>query len=182
MGSGQKFTVPAALYLTERYHDSALQVFYDHGGHLSQRTYSWFGSAYTAPFAAQHLSWIDIIVAEPKTHKIHQIIEIEDSTASPKTIIADVMAVLLGDGLAFAGHSDWQVGNWTSLIVLAHVSTIAAQAKYHARLDHIHQQIVSFQTGMKTRNAAIDHLVLETFKSTNELQAKLPPVCANREG
>ena len=122
MTSGHKFTVPAATYLKSRYRDPPLRVFYDHGGHSSQRIYSWFGTIYNAPHAAQHLSWIDIIVAEPKSGKIHKIIEIEDSTAKPKTVIGDVFAVLLGDGLAFAGRSDWQVGDWSSLIILAYVN------------------------------------------------------------
>ncbi len=173
MASGQKFTVPAAMYLDSHYRNSPLRVFYDHGCDLSQRSYSWFGTTYSAPYTAQHLSWIDIIVAEPKSGKVHKIIEIEDSTAKPKTIMGDVLAVLLGDGLAFAGRSDWQIGEWTSLIVLAYANTSAAQAKYQARFDHVQRQTSSVLACLKTRNATIGRIVLETFKDINELQSKL---------
>ena len=173
MVNGQKFTLPAARYLINLYRNSELQVFYDHGDHSSQRIYSWFGTTYTTPYTDQHLSWIDIIVAEPKLGKIHKIIEIEDSTAKPKTIIGDMMAVLLGDGIALASRSDWQMGNWTTLTTLAYVSRSNAQIKYQTRLDHIKKQIESFQSCLKTRNAKIGHIILESFKDIGELQNKL---------
>lgn len=173
MANGQKFTVPAAAYLREYYRNSTYHVFYDHGSYPSQRIYSWFGTSYTTPYAAKHLSWIDIIVADPKSGKVDKIFEIEDSAAKPKTLVADLMAVLLGDGLAFASRSDWQVGEWTSLIVLAYVSTSAAQAKYQARLEHVQRHTTSFLTCLKTRNAAIGRIVLKTFKDLGELESKL---------
>jgi hypothetical protein len=182
MANGQTFTLPAATYLLNRYKDTALQVFYDHGDHSSQRLYSWFGATYTAPYAARHLSWVDIVVADPKTRKIHQIIEIEDSTARPKTVISDVMAVLLGDGLAFAGHADWLVGDWTCLLVFAYVSTAHAQAKYDAQLAHLQQQIVSFQSCLKTRNAAVGRILVETFKDIAELQEKIETISNSQKG
>lgn len=125
------------------------------------------------PKAAKHLAWIDIVVADANNGKVYQIIEIEDSTAQPKTIIGDLMTVLFGDGLAFGGRTDWQVGSWTTLTVLAYVETSAAQAKFQARLTHIQQQAASLQTALQTGNGAIGCIALETFKDMDELQRKL---------
>ncbi len=175
MANGQNYTLPVALYLADYYRDSPHQLFYDHGGALSQRIYAWFGTAYTAPNAAQHLAWVDIVVAEVTSGKVYQIIEIEDSNAKPKTIIADLMAVLLGDGLAFGGRTDWQIGQWTTLTVCAYVKDSTAQTKFQPRLAHLQQHITSVQTGLKTRNAAIGRIVVETFKDHAELHHKLAP-------
>ncbi len=173
VANGHKFTVPAARYLIERCHGSSWQVFYDHGGDSSQRIYSWFGQVYTAPKADKHLAWIDIVVAEPTSGKVYQIMEIEDSIVQPKTIMGDLMAVLLGDGLATAGRSDWQVGSWTTLTVFSYVKTSTAEARFHARLAHLQGQIANLRTSMGTRNAAIGHIVLDTFKDHEELVRKL---------
>jgi hypothetical protein len=173
MANGQNFTLPAALYLAEQYQDSTQQVFYDHGGALSRRIYAWFGATYTAPNAAHHLAWVDIVVAEVTSSKVYQIIEIEDSTAKPKTIIADLMAVLLGDGLAFGGRTDWQIGHWTTLIVCAYVKDGNAQTKFQPRLAHLQQHITAVQAALQTHNAAIGRIVVETFTDRAELHHKL---------
>ena len=173
MANGQNFTLPAALYLADYYRDSPHHVFYDHGGALSQRIYAWFSATYTEPNPAQHLAWVDIVVAEVNSGKVYQIIEIEDSTAKPKTIIADLMAVLLGDGLTFGGRTDWQIGQWTTLTVCAYVKDSTAQTKFQTRLTHLQQHITSGQAALKTRNAAIGRIVVETFKDCAELQQKL---------
>jgi len=90
MANGQNFTVPTAVYLTEQYRDSALKVFYDHGGKDSQHIHSWFGPVYAAPKRDKILSWIDIVIADPTSGKVHKIIEIEDSTAGCwHTIVSD---------------------------------------------------------------------------------------------
>lgn len=175
MANGQNFTLPAALYLAEYYQDSPQQLFYDHGGALSQRIYVWFGAVYTAPNPAHHLAWVDIVVAEVTSGKVYQIIEIEDSTAKPKTIIADLMAVLLGDGLAFGGRTDWQIGRWTTLTVCAYVKDGKAEKKFQPRLAHLQHHITSVQAALQTRNAAIGRIVVETFKDHAELHHKLTP-------
>jgi hypothetical protein len=92
------------------------------------------------------------------------------------------MAVLLGDGLAFAGHSDWQVGDWTCLLIFAYVKTSSAQVRHRARLDYIQRQLASAQSALHTRNAAIGHIVLETFKDSAELQGKLDTISNGQKG
>jgi hypothetical protein len=179
MPSGQTFTVPAALHLASVFSDREgklfnpkLKVYYDHGPE-SQRIYSWFGTTYTTPKSTRHLSWVDIVVAEPGSRTVHAIIEIEDSSSRPKTIIGDALAVLMGSGLAFAGHADWRIGLWTRLIVLVHAPTSKALASITGRLTYIRQHVTAIQPHLATSNAAVGMLLLDIFQNTDDLYAKL---------
>jgi len=169
MAGGQIFTAPTAVCLTEHYRHADRQVFYDHGGDGAQRLYIWFGATYPQPRAAQHLAWVDIVVAEPTSRKVYQIIEIEDSSARPKTVLADLMAVLLGDGLAFGGHTDWQIGPWTTFSVCVYAKADTAPT----RLAYLHQQVTQLQPCLQTRNAALGRIVLATFQTQTELIRQL---------
>ena len=169
MTGGQIFTAPTAAFLAEHYRHADRQVFYDHGGDDAQRLYAWFGAAYVQPNPAQHLAWVDIVVADPTSRTVYQIVEIEDSSARPKTILADLMAVLLGDGLAFGGHVDWQIGAWMTFFVCVYAKAGTAPT----RLAYLHQQVTQLQPCLQTRNAAIGRIVLATFQNQTELIQQL---------
>ena len=48
------------------------------------------------------------------------LIEIEESSATPKVLLGDAFATLLGDHITFQGKHALKKGKWTTLIVLVH--------------------------------------------------------------
>lgn len=170
MPTGQTYTVPLANYLAGLYQGSSRQVYYDHGPD-SLRIYSWFGPKYTPPHSARHLAWMDIVIADPQTKDVYQIIEVEDTSSRPKTILGDIMAVLLGDGLSFAGKNDWQIGEWTTCFVLCKASSQSSTAQ--VQLDYMQHQITAILPHLGTGNARIGQIILGQFTDLADLQAFL---------
>lgn len=65
------------------------------------------------------LAEIDIVVYEMQGHKARLLIEIEESGDNPKKIIGAAMATLFGEKISSSGREDLQIGQWTTLLVLA---------------------------------------------------------------
>ena len=80
------------------------------------RIASWFGEAYCA---GARLALVDIAVVERGSDRAVALIEVEESAAPPKVLLGDVLATLLGERITFRGQRQLQVGEWTTLIVLA---------------------------------------------------------------
>jgi hypothetical protein len=65
------------------------------------------------------LAEIDIVVYTMQGHKARLLIEIEESGDNPKKIIGAAMATLFGEKISSSGQEDLQIGQWTTLLVLA---------------------------------------------------------------
>lgn len=176
MAGGQIFTAPGAKRLAQFYEQtrSPYTVYFDHDK-VGHRLYCWYGQSYQTPYSLRHLAHVDMVVADPQTRAVHQIVEVEDSSSRPKTLIADVMAVLLGDGMAFDGSHDWRIGPWTSLIVLAYHAS-PPTPEYLARIQHIEQRLNGLLPHLDTGNARLGKIELSLFADldglTRYLQAR----------
>jgi len=174
MGNGQQYTVPAAQQLHWLLKDTALQVVYDHGGASeSSKIVVWYGEQYTAPFRPKQLTHPDIVIANPALLQIVALIEIEDTTHEPKTLLGDVIATVLGRGVAIGEQTKWQIGPWTTLLVFAYMKDTARQSLYSSRIHYLQEQIHHLLPYMQTNNAGIHRVILDSFVTQTELNTKL---------
>ena len=174
MAAGHRYTVPAAQKLAIVLTSSPYKVLFDHGDtHVSGQLVVRFGHTYVEPKRPKQLAQLDIAVVDPAMFKVLALIEIEDTTNNPKTLIGDVMATLLGDGLALDSETRWQVGAWTSLIVFAHVASQPGHALYRERIHPIARRLQALRPHMTTANAAIERLIVDAFADQDELDTKL---------
>jgi hypothetical protein len=123
---------------------------------------SWFGPEYNRD---SRLALLDIAVISDT--KALALVEIEESSDEPKTLIGDVFATLLGDHISYRGQ-DLEVGAFTTLIVLGRNnsghSDSAALLEQHGN---------SFLSTRSSGNASIGRVVVDTFRDEGELEAKL---------
>jgi hypothetical protein len=174
MGNGQQYTVPAAQQLRRLLKDTALQVVYDHGGASeSSKIVVWYGAQYTAPFRPKQLAHLDIVIVNPALLQIVALIEIEDTTHNTKTLLGDVMTTLMGSGVAIAKQTTWQLGPRTTLLVLAHIADVGQQSTYAGRIHYLQEQVQLLLPHLQTNNARIGHIILDSFVTQAELDAKL---------
>ena len=123
---------------------------------------SWFGPEYNRD---SRLALLDIAVISDT--KALALVEIEESSDEPKTLIGDVFATLLGDHITYRGE-ELEVGAFTTLIVLGRnkqgQSDSAALLEQHGNL---------LLSTLRSGNASIGRVVVDTFRDEGELESKL---------
>jgi hypothetical protein len=127
---------------------------------------AWYGVRY-----ANHtiLADLDIAIVQRNTNQIVALIEIEETTSKPKVLLGDALATLLSSRITFQGKRHWQVGPWTTLIVLAKCSTEA----HKPRISFLQEQVTQLKMQMATPNAAMGRVVMAGFLHAAELEAML---------
>jgi hypothetical protein len=172
-------TVRAARALARRLSDPRFEVLFDHGDprldspqHLGHIT-SWFGEAYAA---RTQLALLDIAVVDRQTGQAIVLVEIEETSSSPKVAIGDAFGTLLGDHIAFQGTRGLAVGDFTALLILLRDSPPLNPE----RTQYLEHQIAGLAKHAHTGNAAIGQIALRLFRSEGELVAILSRFVAAR--
>jgi hypothetical protein len=144
------------------------EVLHDHGAKAKHvgKIVSWFGTA-KAPTRETALSQMDIAVVEQKTWKALALIEIEETSNRPKSVLGDVFGALVGDRVTFRGKT-LKLGPWTTLIVMS-----SGTASQRPRNELIARNAKASQASMPGENAHIGKIVLESFASDAGLESKL---------
>jgi len=127
---------------------------------------SYFGST---PTLKTILGDLDIAIVSRDDSKIYTLIEIEETTAKPKVILGDILATLLGNGIAFKGKQDLQVGEWTTLVVMVH-------DKHQSHLDclaFLTEQTNNLKQNLSPLNARIGRIIVDSFSDEMQLESKL---------
>lgn len=93
------------------------------------------------------------------------LIEIEETTDKPKVLLGDALATLLGSQVAFQGKQHWQVGSWTTLIVLAKRETAASKE----RIDFLQAQVTQLKIQLTTPNANVGRVIMAGYVDEAEL-------------
>ncbi len=151
---------------------SKFDVLFDHGDKVQDapdrlgRTVSWFGSAHTQE---SELAMVDIALVSPRTQEALLLVEVEESSDNPKTLLGDALGTLLGAHLTFQGRCDLQVGPATTLAILARVGKQA----HGRRTAYLQRQLSLLRNSLATPNARIGHIVVDTFVDEGELGHKL---------
>jgi hypothetical protein len=164
-----KMTVKAAETLLG-YYEKRYDVFYDHDStkEIVGKIVSWFGDKYNRE---SELSQLDIAIIEKGSDKALALIEIEETSDSPKTFLGNVLGVLLGDRISFRGERNFSVGKYTTLIVLG-----KSKVMHKKRNEHLREQGMKIKSSLSTANSAIGNIVIDTFADEKGLYALLSSV------
>jgi hypothetical protein len=156
-----KRTAHAARVLRQELAGRGLQVYFDHGEqgvdppeYLGEIVSS--SSAHHG-LAAQYAK-LDIAVVRADTNEAVALIEVEESVASPKLLLGDILATLLGDQVTFKSETI-TVGPTTTLIVLTRESSAAKRQQ----MSELARRVRALQPALTSRNAAIGRIVVDTY-------------------
>lgn len=127
---------------------------------------SWFGPALKFESV---LADLDIAIVSHHDKKIYALIEIEETTEKPKVILGDILATLIGKGIAFKGKHDLQVGEWTTFFVMVYVT----RQSQSDRLAFLSEQVNNIKRNLTTPNASIGRIIIDTFSDDVQLEGKL---------
>ncbi|MCE7985739.1 MAG: hypothetical protein DYG89_31565 [Caldilinea sp. CFX5] len=174
MGNGYLYTIPAAKALTRIVEQSEFQLFYDHSDAPGATAIVvWHGDLYTQPLRPKQLAHLDMALIHRQSSQVTALIEIEDTTDNPKTLLGDLLATLLGSGIAIGSQMHWVIGPWTTLMVLAHVDNLIRQSEYQGRMDYLQTQVEQLLPHLRTNNAKVGRVILDSFVTQTELDSKL---------
>ncbi|GEM_PF-1185651 len=167
-----EWTARIARALAAHLQHRSCEVLFDHGRTNSDpadklgKIASWVGPSYR--FEAI-LGQLDIAVVAPGTDRVAALIEIEESTDTPKTLIGDIFATLLGEQLTFQGTRQLHVGEWTTLLVL----TESARPSHQAQLAYLQTTATLLKSHTGTLNSRIGNVIVDIFANEAELEMKV---------
>jgi len=163
-------TVKAAETLFGYYEAKGYAVLYDHDSTKENvgKIVSWFGDKYGRE---SELSQLDIAIIEKGSDKAFALIEIEETNDTPKTLMGDVLGVLLGDHISFRGERKFSMGKHTTLIVLG-----KSKVMHKKRNEYLREKGMKIKSSLSTANSAIGSIVIDTFTDEKGLYALLSSV------
>ena len=174
MTDGHRYTVPAAKHLRTFITNTSFDIVFDHGDATeSQEIVAWFGERYEPPYRPKQLAHLDIAIVDPATAHIIALVEIEDTTHNPKTLIGDLIAPQIADGIALGTKAIYTIGSPTSLIIFANFKSSLDQDKYQKRIEHIQQNITMLHPFTQRTNKPFCKCILDSFTNQEELNYKL---------
>jgi len=170
MASGE-LTGRMGLELSKKLNHHSLDVLYDHGKSDDKdqnigRIASWFGENYSSK---SRLALIDIAIVEMTSNRVRTLIEIEETSSTPKVILGDVFGALLGDHISFQGKRDLAVRDFTTLFIYVAGTKDRVEAKIH----HLGEHINTLKAHMNSKNASIGRVIISTFSDEDDLRSQL---------
>jgi len=134
--------------LEDIFEKSKYKVFYDHGNGKEGKIQSHFDE--NNKLSATYLSAVDIMIT--KGNEIMYLIEIEEGTASPKKLIGDAMAALLGDYIRLTSGTQYNVINKTELLIYSLASEKGHKSE---QVKYIEKKVEELKSKCKTKNAQL---------------------------
>jgi hypothetical protein len=155
-------TRAAAAYIAGKLRGTVFDIYSDHGSKGADRgkIVSSINEEYKR---GDELAQLDIAVVNRVTNQIIALVEIEESTVKPKTILGDVFGTLTGNFISLPGKPKSTVGNYTTLIV------ICKGRNHEIRNDHIREKALIVKPALRTRNSEIGEIVIKTFTGSKKL-------------
>ena len=143
-------------------------VFYDHGDSADPNVGTIVSSMEKVPAMGEEFSQLDIAIIERATKRALALIEIEETTDTPKTFLGDIFGFLMGRSISFRGNSgSWKIGNWTTLVILG-------KGKNHeGRNELIHDMALKAKSVLGTENSMIGDIVIKDSADKASLKEKL---------
>jgi hypothetical protein len=167
-----ELTAWIAEKISADWEDRGYDVLHDHGKKGDNinvgKIVSWFGDEYNRE---TELSQLDIAIAEKGSGKIFALIEIEETTDNPKTLIGDSVGALIGERIMFAGKRELSVDKNTILIVLGQ-----SKIRHQVRNNHIQDRVMEMKSNLSTANSEIGRVIIDSFADADDLDALLPSV------
>lgn len=171
MGTHGKLTAAIGAAISEEMKNKGFDVYYDHG-----KPGQFVG---TIPIsieeeltAENQISQLDIVVVENKevdNPKTITLVEIEETSNSPKTIIGDIFTTLMGKSIHLPGRKKTaKVGSWTTLIVLC-----KDLDEKDLRIMHFENMANKAISALGMGNLTIGKVVVKGFVGEADLKVKL---------
>ena len=145
-------------------------VFYDHGNPVNNNVGEIVSSLGLPYKREDELAQLDIAIVEKDSNKAIVLVEIEETSDRPKTLLGDLFGVLFGKHISFNGNP-LDVGGYTTLVVAG----ISKSKEGHAlRNDHIEEVANRVRSSVGTPNSKIGKLAIKVYKDQNEILKLLP--------
>jgi hypothetical protein len=163
-----ELTCQVAQALQVEFGPQRFLVLHDHGEDLPERLGKirpYFGEGLRSEILAE----IDIAVVSRDDKKIYALVEIEETTDKPKVILGDILAILLGEGIAFHGRHELKVGPWTTLIVMVK----GAIETHQDRINYLMEESDKIKTHLTSSNKSIRKVVVDIFNDAKPLENQL---------
>lgn len=140
-------------------------VLYDHGSKKDNKVVgkivSWFGGNYNRE---AELSQLDIAIVKKNSDDVLVLIEIEETTDRPKTLLGDVFGLLMGEHIRFGGTRDLFLDRNAVLVILGQSKT-----KHGDRNRRIQDAAMKVKSELLTANANVGRIIVDTFADEEEL-------------
>ena len=167
-----EWTARSARILAVHLQHRNYEVLFDHGRADSDpadklgKIASWIGPSYGYEAILGHL---DLAIVMPNSDRVAVLIEVEENSDNPKTLIGDIFATLLGEHLTFQGTRQLHIGEWTTLLVLAQ----SARQSHQTRLGYLQTSIAQVKAHIGASNSRVGSITLDIFADEAELETKL---------
>ena len=164
MNAHGRLTAEAAQAITAEMNKRGFDVYYDHGDPSNPFVGTIPVSTEEELTSKNQISQLDIAVVERDTYRAVALIEIEETTDTPKTLIGDIFTTLMGDSVHLPGRKNKaKVGNWTTLIM------IGKDAGHEDRNDRICNLANQAKSALGTGNSQVGNIVIAAFSEKKTL-------------
>ncbi len=158
-------TSETAQSITVKMNNRGFDVYYDHGDPSNSFVGTIPVSTKEELTSKNQISQLDIAIVEKDTFKAIALIEIEETTDTPKTLIGDIFTTLMGNSVHLPGRENKvKVGNWTTLII------IGKGADHIDRNEHISDMANNVKTAFGTENSKIGNIVIKSLSENQILK------------
>jgi hypothetical protein len=169
MSSDGELTAKIGMALENWPRLSGYKVLFDHGPKDKANVgtiVSWFGAG-AVPARETELSQLDIAIVKPggKHDRALVLLEVEETSARPKTLLGDALGFLAGDHVSFEGQ-ELEVGPWTTLVVLAQ----GAQNQ-EDRVARLLANVRACVPALDTRNSKVGAVHMRLFSNADSLES-----------
>jgi len=162
-----QLTAKVAEAIRSKYFDQGYEVYYDHGEADNVFVGTIAVSIEEKLSRENEISQLDIAVVEQESKHIIALIEIEETSDKPKTLIGDVFAVLMGKSIQLPRGKKGEVGDWTTLLVVG-------KGKGHEeRYEYILKMANKAKDVFGKGTSSIGNIVIDTFARDDELEPVL---------
>jgi len=161
-------TAKVAREISPYWEARGYQVLYDHDPASDKvgKVVSSFGDL---PYdRSTQLSHVDIAIVEKTHEKVFALIEIEETTDKPKTILGDVLGVLMGEHISFGKEHPFSVNEQTILVVF-----VKSKVSHEERNKYLREKVEKVKPELGTKNSAVRKVFIETFSDEKKLSALL---------
>ncbi len=165
MNAHGRLTAEAAQAITAEMNKRGFDVYYDHGDPSNPFVGTIPVSTEEELTSKNQISQLDIAIVERDTLKAVALIEIEETTDNPKTLIGDIFTTLMGDFVHLPSRKKTaEIGNWTTLII------IGKDAGHKDRNDRICNLANKAKSTLGTENSKLGSIVIKSFSGNETLK------------
>ena len=167
MNAHGQLTAAAAKSIMDEMNSKGYDVYYDHGDPSNPFVGTIAVSIEKELNSKNQIGQLDIAVVgrDVNKNKAIALIEIEETTDTPKTLIGDVFTTLMGNSVHLPGRENTaKVENWTTLII------IGKGAGHEDRNQPICDMANNAKTALGTEISKIGSIVITAFSEKKPLK------------